>query len=70
MILSMYHTFEYLSIFKDPEWDFQAVRNTVHLISTMNCMLQKLNLSNEEPELQYDDQFLADLCKLLTRCRL
>jgi len=33
-------------------------------------MLQKLNLSSKEPELQCDDHLLAYLCKLLTRCRL
>lgn len=40
------------------------------LMSTMDCILQKLNLSSREPELQCDDHFLVYLCKLLTRCRL
>ncbi|KAF7179366.1 hypothetical protein CNMCM7691_008299 [Aspergillus felis] len=60
---------KYLSILQDPEWDCQAVRNTVHLISTMDCMLQKLDLSGKEPELQCDDHLLKFLSKLLTRCR-
>ncbi|GIJ92503.1 hypothetical protein Asppvi_001781 [Aspergillus pseudoviridinutans] len=61
---------KYLSTLKDPEWDCQAVRNTVHLISTMDCMLQKLDLSSKEPELQCNDHLLKFLSKLLTRCRL
>ncbi|GFG19312.1 conserved hypothetical protein [Aspergillus udagawae] len=61
---------KYLSTLQDPEWDCQAVRNTVHLISTMDCMLQKLDLSSKEPELQCDDHLLKFLSKLLTRCRL
>ncbi|KAJ6102366.1 hypothetical protein N7486_004793 [Penicillium sp. IBT 16267x] len=69
MILSI-TLLKYLSTLRDPEWDCQAVRNTVHLISTMDCMLQKLNLSSKEPELQCNDHLLAYLCKLLARCRL
>ncbi|RHZ48793.1 uncharacterized protein CDV56_105380 [Aspergillus thermomutatus] len=61
---------KYLSTLQDPEWDCQAVRNTVHLISTMDCMLQKLDLSSKEPELQCNDHFLKFLSKLLTRYRL
>ncbi|RLL96758.1 hypothetical protein CFD26_106136 [Aspergillus turcosus] len=61
---------KYLSTLEDPEWDCQAVRNTVHLISTMDCMLQKLDLSSKEPELQCNDHLLIFLSKLLTRCRL
>jgi hypothetical protein len=61
---------KYLSTLQDPEWDCQAVRGTVHLISTMDGMIQKLDLSSEEPELQCDDHLLKFLSKLLTRCRL
>lgn len=46
------------------------MRDTVHLISTMDGMIQKLDLSSEEPELQCDDHLLKFLSKLLTRCRL
>ncbi|PKX91323.1 fungal specific transcription factor domain-containing protein [Aspergillus novofumigatus IBT 16806] len=61
---------KYLSTLQDPEWDCQAVRSTVHLISTMDTMIQKLNLSSKEPELQCDDHLLKFLSKLLTRCHL
>nr|Q0CF67.2 RecName: Full=Transcription factor ATEG_07667; AltName: Full=Azasperpyranone A biosynthesis cluster B protein ATEG_07667 [Aspergillus terreus NIH2624] len=61
---------KYLTTLKDPDWDCQAVRNTVHLISTMDCMLQKLDLSSKEPELQCNDHLLKFLSKLLSRCRV
>ncbi|CAG8910184.1 unnamed protein product [Penicillium egyptiacum] len=67
MILSI-TLLKYLSTLKDPEWDSQAVRNIIDLTSTMDCMLQKLDLSSEE--LQCDDHLLKLLSKLLTRCRL
>ena len=60
---------KYLSTLQDPEWDCQAVRNTVDLISTMDCMLQKLTLISKEPELQCDDHLLTYLSKLFTKCR-
>ncbi|KAL2385824.1 hypothetical protein RJZ90_000998 [Blastomyces dermatitidis] len=69
MILSI-TLLKYLSTLKDPEWDYQAVRNTVHPISTMDCLLQKLELSSKEQELQCDDHLLKYLSKLLTRCRV
>lgn len=69
MILSI-TLLKYLSTLKDPEWDCQAVRSTVNLISTMDSMLQKLDLGNKEPELQCNDHLLKYLSKLLTRCRL
>ncbi|KLJ07841.1 hypothetical protein EMPG_16670 [Blastomyces silverae] len=69
MILSI-TLLKYLSTLRDPEWDCQVVRNTVHLISTMDCLLQKLELSSKEPELQCDDHLLKYLSKLLTRCRV
>ncbi|EGC47877.1 C6 transcription factor [Histoplasma capsulatum var. duboisii H88] len=61
---------KYLSTLKDPEWDCHAVRNKVHLISTMDHLLQKLALSSKEPELQCDDHLLKYLSKLLARCRV
>ncbi|KAF5865073.1 hypothetical protein ETB97_005314 [Aspergillus alliaceus] len=68
MILSI-TLLKYLSTLKDPDWDCQAVRNRVHLISTMDCMLRKLDLSSKEPDLQCNDHLLKLLSKLLTRCR-
>ncbi|PWY91642.1 C6 transcription factor [Aspergillus sclerotioniger CBS 115572] len=68
MILSI-TLLKYLSTLQDPEWDCQAVRNTVDLISTMDCMLEKLNLPSKEPELQCNDHLLTYLSKLLTKCR-
>ncbi|PLB55474.1 C6 transcription factor [Aspergillus steynii IBT 23096] len=61
---------KYLSTLKDPDWDCHAVRKTVHLLSTMDRMLQKLDLSSKEPELQCNDHLLKYLFKLLTRCRV
>ena len=69
MILSI-TLLKYLSTLEDPQWDCQAVRNTVDLISTMDYMLQKLDLSSKEPELQCNDHFLKLLSKLLTKCRM
>ncbi|RAK99295.1 fungal specific transcription factor domain-containing protein [Aspergillus ibericus CBS 121593] len=60
---------KYLSTLQDPEWDCQAVRNTVDLVSTMDCMLQKLDQTSKEPELQCNDHLLTYLTKLLTKCR-
>jgi hypothetical protein len=68
MILSI-TLLKYLSTLKDPDWDCQAVRNTVHLISTMDCMLQKFDLCSKEPELRCGDHLLKYMSKLLTRCR-
>ncbi|KAJ5606764.1 hypothetical protein N7537_003383 [Penicillium hordei] len=69
MILSI-TILKYLSTLKDPEWDCEALRNTVDLTSTMDCMAQKLDQSSNEPELQCDDHLLKLLSKLLTKCRL
>lgn len=69
MILSI-TLLKYLSTLKDPDWDCQVVRNTVHLIPAMDCMVQKLDLCCEEPELQCDDHLLRYLAKLLVRCRV
>ncbi|KAL2807756.1 hypothetical protein BJX63DRAFT_411241 [Aspergillus granulosus] len=60
---------KYLSTLKDPDWDCQAVRNTVHLISTMDNVLQRLDLSSREPALQCDDHLFKYLSKLIARCR-
>ncbi|KAL2786274.1 hypothetical protein BJX66DRAFT_37334 [Aspergillus keveii] len=60
---------KYLSTLRDPDWDCQAVRNTVHLISTLDSMLQKIELTSREPELQCDDHLLKYLTKLIARCR-
>ncbi|OJD18043.1 hypothetical protein AJ78_01935 [Emergomyces pasteurianus Ep9510] len=68
MILSI-TLLKYLSTLRDPEWDFQAVRNTVNLISTIDLLLQKLDLGSKEPELQCNDHLLKYLSKLLTKCQ-
>lgn len=69
MILSM-TLLKYLSTLKDPEWDCQVVRNTVNLITTIDSMLQRIELSSKEPELQYKNHLLKYLSKLLNRCRM
>lgn len=61
---------KYLSVLDDPDWDYQAVRNTVHLISTVDCMLEKLDLSSKEPQLRCDDHLMKYLSKLLSRSRM
>ncbi|GAB1192037.1 hypothetical protein APSETT444_001221 [Aspergillus pseudonomiae] len=69
MIMSL-TLLKYLSTLRDPEWDCQAVRNAVPLISTIDSMLQKLDQSSQQPELQCNDHLLHYISKLLTRCRL
>lgn len=69
MILSI-TLLKYLSVLDDPDWDCHAVRNTIHLITTVDCMLQKLDLSSREPELQCKDHLLKYLSKLLSRSRM
>lgn len=61
---------KYLSVLDDPDWDYQAVRNTVHLNSTVDCMLEKLDLSSKEPQLRCDDHLMKYLSKLLSRSRM
>lgn len=61
---------KYLSTLEDPAWDRQAVRNTVDLISTMDCMLQKLEMSSKEPSLHCNDNLFKLLSKLLNKCRV
>ncbi|KAI3316856.1 putative C6 transcription factor [Xylariaceae sp. AK1471] len=60
---------KYLSVLGDPAWDCQAVRNTVDIISTMDRMVQKLDLTSKEPSLQCDDNLFKLLSRLLVRCR-
>ncbi|BAE64570.1 unnamed protein product [Aspergillus oryzae RIB40] len=69
MIMSL-TLLKYLSTLQDPEWDCQAVRNAVPLISTIDSMLQKLDQGSQQPELQCNDHLLHYLSKLLLRCRL
>lgn len=38
-----------LSALKDLDWDCQAVRSTADLISTIDRMVQKLELGNNSP---------------------
>ncbi|KAK9418998.1 hypothetical protein SUNI508_07519 [Seiridium unicorne] len=40
---------KYLSTLADPSWDCQAVRNTIDLTSTMDRMVEKLDLASREP---------------------
>ncbi|KAH6646095.1 hypothetical protein BKA67DRAFT_93833 [Truncatella angustata] len=60
---------KYLSTLGDPAWDCQAVRNTVDLISTIDSMIQRLDLCSEEPRLQCSDSLFDLLSRLLRRCR-
>ncbi|KAI0444045.1 putative C6 transcription factor [Xylaria telfairii] len=60
---------KYLSTLDDPAWDCQAVRHTVDIISTMDCMVQKLGMASKEPGIQCDDNLFQLLSKLLNRCR-
>ncbi|KOC13670.1 C6 transcription factor [Aspergillus flavus AF70] len=69
MIMSL-TLLKYLSTLQDPEWDCQAVRNAVPLISTIDSMLQKLDQGSQQPELHCNDHLLHYLSKLLLRCRL
>lgn len=69
MILSI-TLLKYLSTLKDPEWDCQVVRNTVNLITAIESMLQRIELSSKEPELQCNDHLLKYLSKLLSRSRM
>ncbi|OGM42970.1 C6 transcription factor [Aspergillus bombycis] len=69
MIMSL-TLLKYLSTLRDPDWDCQAVRNAVPLISTIDSMLQKLDQSSQQPELQCNDHLLHYISKLLARCRL
>ncbi|KAI0430442.1 hypothetical protein F5Y09DRAFT_355962 [Xylaria sp. FL1042] len=60
---------KYLSTLEDPTWDCQAVRNTVDLISTMDRLVQQLDMASKEPGLQCDDSLFQLLSRLLCRCR-
>lgn len=69
MILSI-TLLKYLSTLKDPDLDCQVVRSTVDLITTIDSMLQRIELGSKEPELQCNDHLLKYLSKLLSRCRM
>ncbi|KAI0109053.1 putative C6 transcription factor [Nemania sp. FL0031] len=60
---------KYLSTLSDPDWDCQAVRNTVDLIATMDRMTQQLDMAAAEPGLQCDDSLLQLMSRLLSKCR-
>jgi hypothetical protein len=60
---------KYLSTLGDPDWDCQAVRNTVSLVSAMDMMVQKLELGGQDPALVSDDNLFKMLGKLLVKCR-
>ena len=61
---------KYLLVLEDPAWDCQAVRNTVDLISTIDCMIQRLDLGSKEPGLQCDDNLFKLFSNLLSKCRM
>lgn len=61
---------KYLSVLEDPAWDRQAARNTVDLVSTIDCMVRKLDQSSEEPGFQCDDSLFKLLSKLLNKSRI
>ncbi|KAF2492494.1 hypothetical protein BU16DRAFT_574455 [Lophium mytilinum] len=61
---------KYLSVLEDPAWDCQEVRNTVDLIATMDCMIEKLDRVCIESSLQCDDSLFGLLSKLLAKCRV
>ncbi|KAI0465969.1 hypothetical protein F4859DRAFT_499364 [Xylaria cf. heliscus] len=60
---------KYLSTLEDPAWDCQVVRHTVDLISTMDRMVERLEVASKETGLQCDDSLFQLLSKLLNRCR-
>lgn len=61
---------KYLSVLEDPAWNCQEVRNTVDLIATIDCMIQKLDRVSIESSLQCDDSLFNLLSKLLNKCRV
>lgn len=62
---------KYLSTLGDPDWDCQAVRNTVNLISAMDRMLQRLELGGQDPALlRSGDNLFMLLSKLVRKCRV
>ncbi|KAF2813174.1 uncharacterized protein BDZ99DRAFT_251042 [Mytilinidion resinicola] len=61
---------KYLSVLEDPAWNRQEVRNTVDLIATMDCMIQKLDRVCIESNFQCDDSIFNLLSKLLSKCRV
>jgi hypothetical protein len=63
---------KYLSTLGDPAWDCRAVRNTVDLISTMDRLVEKLDLASKEPSLQCEDNnnLFMLLSRLFSKCRV
>ncbi|KAI1750361.1 hypothetical protein F4782DRAFT_541578 [Xylaria castorea] len=60
---------KYLSTLGDPAWDCQAVRHTVDLISTMDRIVQKLDVASKESGIHCDDSLFQLLSRLLNKCR-
>lgn len=61
---------KYLSVLEDPGWGRQVVRSTVDIISTMDSVTQKLDLSSDELGPRSDENLFMLLSKLLTKCRI
>jgi hypothetical protein len=61
---------KYLSVLEDPAWNREEVRNTVDLVATIDCMIQKLGRVCIEANLQCDDSLFNLLSKLLSKCRV
>lgn len=61
---------KYLSVLEDPAWSLQAVRNRVNMLSTIDWMVEKLNMAAMEPRLGCGDNLLLLLSKLLARCKI
>ncbi|KAH8701970.1 hypothetical protein BGW36DRAFT_109180 [Talaromyces proteolyticus] len=61
---------KYLSVLEDPAWDRRAVQNTVDIMSTMEYMIQKLELTSQELGLQCDDNLFRLLSKLFSKCQV
>lgn len=60
---------KFLSIYQDPAWDCQAVRNTVDLLDVLDWIPKKLDLASKEVGIQTDDDILKLFSKLLSRSR-
>jgi hypothetical protein len=60
---------KHLSTLDDPGWDCQAVRKTVNIVSVLQWIPEKLDMTSKEAGLQSDDDLFKLLSKLLTRSR-
>ena len=60
---------KYLSTLGDLDWNFQAVRNTVNLISTLDCILLRLEMGRQDPALVGDDNLFTLLSRLLGKVK-